>query len=258
MFPPVRALLRARYARTFQTERAANAWHGSFSSFAEASRAAPSRLPLGYDNQAGATIYDDLAPAVGAKDYPVLYWLSRIVTPSCRIFDLGGHIGLLYHSYRRYLPIERVQWVVYDVPAVVKAGAARARAKGTSELDFTDEFHHAGSADIILASGSLQYVETPFAEMLAGLSQKPNHVIVNKLPTQDHREIITLQNIGVAYCPYRIAARGTLIGSLAALGYELVDEWENPDPRTELPYNDEASPVTWRGYYYRLRRASAG
>lgn len=250
--PPVHGLLRARYARAFRTPLGLNAWLGTFGSFADAIAAAPPVLPVGYDNPGGATIYDDVVTQVGAKDYPVLYWLSRVLETGFTLMDFGGHTGMLYYAYHRYFPDGFVvHWMVYDVPAVVELGASRAHSLGNTRLSFTSDFDRAKEADVLLASGSLQYVETPFSEMLRGLDRMPRHLIVNKLPTQERREIITLQNIGVAYCAYRLVAHHQFTASLEAIGYTLVDEWINPEGRNRLPYNDNASPVTWRGYYFR-------
>jgi putative methyltransferase (TIGR04325 family) len=251
---PVRALLRARYARVFRTADGLNAWHGTFGSFAEAIAAAPRGLPVGYDNPGAATMYDDSVYHVGAKDYPVLYWLIRVLEPNWTLMDFGGHTGSLYSAYHRYLPDDSaLHWMVYDVPAVAELGASRAHSRGDTRLSFTSDFNRASESDVILASGSLQYVETPFSEMLRGLDRMPRHLIVNKLPTQEQREIITLQNIGVAYCAYRLVAHHEFTASIEAVGYTLVDAWINPEDRTRVPYNDNASPVTWRGYYFRRR-----
>lgn len=253
--PVVRPLLRRRYERHFRSDRGGNYWYGVYPTFAASAAAAPARVPLGYDQPATTALYDDYMHGVKLHDYPVLYWLRRALGPTSRVFDFGGHVGVLHYGYRPYLgPEHAPAWTVCDVPAVVEAGEKRARAAGESALTFTTRFADAdGAADVVLASGVLQYIETPFAELVAGLRTPPAHIIVNKLPTNAEREYITLQNIGVAYCPYRIAARADLPASLARIGYELVDTWENSDERrTEFPYSG-ASAITWVGHYFRLR-----
>jgi putative methyltransferase (TIGR04325 family) len=252
--PVVSTLMRRRYERAFRSADGLNLWYGVYRSFAAAAAAAPTRVPLGYDQATTVDLYDaEQFQRVGPQDYPVLYWLLRECGPSSRLFDFGGHVGVSYYAYRPYLaPDHMPDWTVCDVPAVVRGGAARAEARGASSLHFTTEFANADGRDVLLISGALQYIETPLAQMLSALAQRPRYVILNKLPTSD-RELITLQNIGVAYCPYRIAARQGLPTLLAAVGYEHVDEWEIPgERRTKLPYSN-TGPVTWVGACYRLR-----
>lgn len=252
-FGPIRRALERRYLRRFRTERGAGCWAGVFGSFAEAAAAAPRQLPLGYDQPAAATLYDDRPTRASAKDYPVLFWLQRILGPSSSVFDFGGHVGVSYYVYRQYLERDSpLDWTVCDVPAVVEAGEIRARARGESELRFTTRFEDCSGAHVLLASGSLQYVEPSLSTLLSGLPVRPRHVLINKLPTHSDREFVTLQSLGVAYCPYRISARDALPASLASLGYEEVDSWENPEARTRLPFHPEASPITWRGHYFRM------
>jgi putative methyltransferase (TIGR04325 family) len=252
--PVAGTMLRRRYEQAFRSADGLNLWYGVYPTFAAAVAAAPDRVPVGYDQPSTANLYDEARfQTVSAQDYPVLFWLERECRASSRLFDFGGHVGMLYHAYRRYLSPDRMpSWTVCDVPAVVREGAARAEAAGETSLRFTTSFGDADAADVLLVSGALQYIETPLVTMIGALETRPPCVLLNKLPTAA-REQITLQNIGVAYCPYRIAARGDLPGMLSDAGYEQVDEWENPgEHRTRLPYSD-AGPVTWVGACYRLR-----
>jgi putative methyltransferase (TIGR04325 family) len=252
--PIAGTLLRRRYERDFLTPRGQDCWYGVYPTFTAAAAAAPDRLPVGYDQTTAKNLYDSANyRRVLARDYPVLYWLQRVLGPGSRLFDFGGHVGVTFHAYRPYLaPDHMPDWTVCDVPAVVEEGAARAAAEGETALHFTTEFADASGADVLLVAGALQYIEPPLDTLVGALAEPPKYVILNKLPTTA-REHITLQNIGVAYCPYRIAARGSLPGLLAAVGYDQVDEWENPGEfRTSLPYSD-AGPVTWVGSVYRRR-----
>jgi putative methyltransferase (TIGR04325 family) len=252
---PVAAIvLRRRYEQAFRSADGHNLWYGVYPTFAAAVAAAPDRVPVGYDQPSTANMYDEARyQTVAAQDYPVLFWLARECRASSRLFDFGGHVGVLYYAYRRYLPPDRMpSWTVCDVPAVAQVGAERAEAQGETSLRFTTRFSDADAADVLLVSGALQYIETPLATMVGALEKRPPYVLLNKLPTAK-REHITLQNIGVAYCPYRIAARSDLPALLSDAGYEQVDEWENPgEHRTSLPYSD-AGPITWVGACYRLR-----
>lgn len=40
---------------------------------------------------------------------------------------------------------------------------------------------------------------------------------------------------------------------MADLGYELVDAWEDPVRRTEIPYVTEPLAIPYSGFYFRLQ-----
>jgi putative methyltransferase (TIGR04325 family) len=253
--PVVRAVRRRRYDALFARSTGGGAFRGAFSSFAEAARSAPGAAPLGYDVQAAGEMYRDRMDRVFPSDYPVLFWFRDILRTSpalAQVMDLGGHVGITYYAYRRYLAFPAgLHWTVCDVPAVTAAGEALAREEGVDALRFVTSLPPTASPDVLLASGSLQYIEPPLPDMLRSLSRPPRHLLVNKLPTHAHREFVTLQNIGITYCPYRISRRDALPAALAPLGYRLVDTWENPDLQCHVPFEADAGPVTYAGYYFR-------
>ena len=250
---PIRALRRYRFDRRF-VRHGDGFCRGVFESFAAAVATAPAARPVGYDHGDAAGMYRDRMSRVYAMDYPVLFWLTRLYpTGMSRLFDYGGHVGVCHYAWRRHLescPIAR--WTVLDLPTVVQEGAALARTRGERSLEFTSEFATASGADVLLANGSLQYVEDSFARLVSTLASPPRHVIVNKLPTHAGRAFVTLQHIGVAYCPYRIHQVEDVPRSMAAIGYREVDRWENPDLSCRLPFHPEAHPITYRGYCFEL------
>lgn len=251
-FAPVRALLQRRYERRFRTVRGAGALCGAYGSFAEAARAAPAGAALGYDHVETGALYRDLMDDIRPKDYPALFWLREALVGATTVFDIGGHVGLAYYTFRRYVPYPPgLRWVVCDVPAVTEEGSALALARGEAGLAFTTDPAHASGADVLLAAGSLQYIDRPLAVLLAEMANPPRHVIVNQMPTHRGREFVTLQNIGVAFCPYRIAGEDALPEALGNMGYELVARWDDPSRRTTLPYHPELSPIAYSGYYLR-------
>ena len=249
-------LLRWRYKRAFfRMKPGTDGWFGEYESFDAAMAAVPKGASVGYDVAPATELYDDLTERIVDSDYPVLFWLTRIMDGSSHLVDLGGHVGIKFYAYRPYLAVLPHRWTVCDVPAVVEAGAKRAGARGEDRLQFTADFADASGADIVLTQGTLQYIETPFAEMIAALAEKPRHVLLNRVPTAPEAEFITLQNIGFTYCPYRIAREGDIARSLLPLGYELVDTWVNGgEARTTLPFS-RASRVRWMGHYLRLRES---
>lgn len=258
--PGVRQLLRRRFARRFEGPHGAGACRGVHASFAGAAAAAPSAGALGYDHAAAAELYEDLLGEVRPKDYPVLFWLRDAIDGATRLFDYGGHVGLAYYAYRTRLALPpALVWTVCDVPSVAARGEQLAASRGVAgSLRFTGAFGDADGADVLLAAGSLQYIETPLDTLLSTLAAPPTHLLVNQTPTTTGAEFWTVQHIGVAYCPYRIANRDALPTALAARGYELVDRWHDPSRTFRLPYEPAVGPIEYTGYYLRRRRSAAG
>jgi putative methyltransferase (TIGR04325 family) len=228
--PGILAIRRRLYERSFARRQRVNMYRGVFDSFGAAARSAPPTKPLGYDNPAAAEMYDEVnAPTL--RDYPALFWLQRAVAAGQRaIFDLGGHVGIKYYAFRdRLAPSEPLRWQVCDVPAVVARGAQLAAAREAAEqLRFTSEWRDIAGADVVFASGSVQYLETPIGTMLAASAARPSYVIINNAALHPSRSFFTLNSIGVAFCPYRVQSEPELSAEIEALGYRRVDRWETP------------------------------
>lgn len=254
--PFIRPLLERRYEKHFATS-GLGCFRGVYESFEEANRTAPKTKPLGFDNPAYARTFEPRLSQVYSFDYPVLFWLRSILAPKSTIFDFGGHRGTLFYSYAKYLeyPAE-FRWIVCDLPEIVAAGKKLAAQRGKHELSFTTDFREACRANIFLAAGSLQYVEKPrLNEMLAELSVRPSHLLINKVPLYEGKEYVTLQNGGVAFHPQYVFNRGQFLQPLFRLGYELVDTWDVPSHAGQIPYHPEVS-FRWHSGLY-LRQTSS-
>ncbi|MET0795518.1 MAG: methyltransferase, TIGR04325 family [Polyangiaceae bacterium] len=237
------------YNRRF--ERWPGSYRGIFQSFAEARASAPNDK-LGFDHAEHAHLYDFRIGKAFPSDYPVLFWLARLLPELNSVFDWGGHIGVSYYTYAKYLELpERLRWRVGDVPQIIKAGAELARSRGAGALSFTTELADADGFDFLLANGSLQYVETPFSDSLRAMSQRPRHVLINKLPVYSGPAFVTLENTVHSYNAYGIGNRAAFIDSIVSQGYELVDEWESPDVSCHIPLHRERSIRAYPGFYFR-------
>ncbi|GAA0717930.1 methyltransferase, TIGR04325 family [Dokdonella soli] len=253
--PGIRHVLEALYERRFThgAPTTGNWYRGVFSSFAEVQASAPTTRPLGYDNQHAAALYRERARRVYISDYPVMLWLARLFeSGNTSVFDIGGHIGIAYYAYQRYVRYpDAIRWRVLDVPAVIAAGAAWAHEHDVCRrLEFTERPADADGCDILFASGSLQYLDYTLADLLGSLAQPPRHLLVNLMPIHMNESFFTLQNMGAAYCPYRIMAEREFIDGLKALGYTQQDRWENPDRRCEIAYRPAHSLDRYFGFYF--------
>jgi putative methyltransferase (TIGR04325 family) len=255
-FGPVRAYRVARFERAFARSTVTALHRGVYRSFAEAIADAPRTMPSSYDNEASAAMYRERLSRVYPSDYPVLFWMTSIWTDVRRVFDFGGHVGIAFYAYAKYLryPID-LRWTVLDVPSVIEQGQRLAAQRREHRLSFTRDLESAEGADVFLSAGSLQYIEEPLHSIISRIRRRPRHVIVNRTPIYDGESFVTLQNNGTAICPYNVFNYQAFVGSMDRLGYELVDRWENCDPGVScwVAFRPEKSVSQYTGMYLRLR-----
>ncbi|MEO6169964.1 MAG: TIGR04325 family methyltransferase [Lysobacter sp.] len=253
--PGIRELAKPLYRRMFSNNREGNAYLGVYPSFQSAMDAAPRDLPTSYDHDLAGQLYRDRLQRVTVSDYPVIYWLQQLVAGGGRrVFDLGGHVGVTYYSFRRYLEYPGdLQWLVHDTPSVVTAGREWASQNDPwRQLAFADTVDAASDRDVLIACGSLQYLDYSLPELLGRIADPPPHVLVNTTPMHPDRSYFTLQNIGSAICPYRITAVPEFIDDMAALGYKVIDRWESFERHLRLPFEPGHSIDRYYGFYLRL------
>jgi len=249
--PPLRQLLRRRYEQRFPT--LGHAFHGVYESFEAAAAAVPPSRPGSYDNEASAGMYVGWHE-VTDHDYPALYWLSDAVRDlgAARVVDLGGSTGIKFRAFGPVLGLsEAARWLVVDVDAVAALGRRLAIEEGIADrLAFTSEWRDASGCDVLLASGSLQYLPRSLGELLAELDATPGRVVVNTTPIHETRSFFTLNSIGTAVCPYRVTARDELIEQVCGAGYVLRDSWRNPAKELRLPYAPALSLAHYSGFCF--------
>ena len=246
-------LFRAIQSRVLDRLQPINANRGVFSSFAEAEQSAPRTKPLGYEDAASADWYLQKLTGVQLEDYPAVYWLREAFVDGRSLLEIGGHIGVAYYGFSRILRYPPgLRWTIFDVPSIVAAGRALADERQRVDVHFIADLGEAPPADILLAAGALQYLEhTTLVPVLKRLPRLPRHVIVNVTPVYDGPSFVTLQNIGSAYCPYRVFNRAEFIGALENLGYQLVDSWAKPRS-FRVRGRPERAFEGYSGFYFKL------
>src|ERR1700733_1930234 len=106
-------------------------FHGVFDSYDAAVRAIPEGVRVGHDHADMVRMYMHTLERGRPSDYPVLFWLSRILTECTSVFDYGGHVGMSYYRFSRYLTYPKdLQWRICDMPKITKAGEEIARERG--------------------------------------------------------------------------------------------------------------------------------
>jgi putative methyltransferase (TIGR04325 family) len=212
---------------------------GVYPTYAAARAAVPASRRVGYDNPETSNMYPFLLELSRISDYAALFYLSRLVQPGYRIFDFGGNTGVLFYNYqRRWTMPPGVQWIVCDLPLVIEAGREFAKTRPSEGLSFTSNFEDAAGADLLITSGTLQYVPETLAELVAELDDaKPGHVLVNRTAMWDRETFFTLQSLGPVVCPYRVQNRKEFVAGMEAQGYFVKDTWECPECKINVRWH---------------------
>lgn len=255
--PIISHLLAWDYARDF-AKRPMNRFRGVYRTFAEAERSIPADQRVGYDHVELVTMYRHRMEKACQSDYGALYWLRGIVAPDTFIFDFGGHVGVSYYGWKRYIGYPPgMRWLVYDVPTIVRGGIELAGERESAGLAFTSVLADGRDCNVFLAAGSLQYVDTSLPAILAATGCRPKHLIVNKVPLYDGETFVTVQSTGRAFHPYRIFNRDEFVGGITALGYRAVDDWVNREQHCEIPFARGRDIDAYSGYYFVLSDSSS-
>ena len=252
--PVLEWLARPLYLKYFGRPYNGNAYYGLYRNHGEAEAAAPATMLHTYDQPAASGKYQAEFQEIRASDYPTVYWLSRLFKEGqSKVFDLGGHLGQAYYGFSRYLQYpDALDWQVQDVPAVIEAGRQRALQHDPEKrLGFTTDFRDAEGCDVLITTGALQYLEASLPEMLQLLAIKPTHVVVNMVPMHPELNYFTLQNMGIAICPYRVMCVTDFVSEMIDLGYEQVDHWELPDRHIQVPFEPSSTIDCYHGFYFR-------
>jgi putative methyltransferase (TIGR04325 family) len=230
---------------------------GVYDDFRQAEAAAPSGKKIGHDHADLARQYQkNLDLRLESFDYPILFHFDRIVDGCRTVFDFGGNVGVHYLRYRRYLKLENVKWIVLDLPEITNAG--REICAELPNISFISDITdlREPQIDILLASGSIQYLASPdlLLRKMIDNGTRPAHVLINRLPLYDGPQFVTLQNGGLAYYPQYVFNREKYINSIEDLDYELIDTWPDAADSCIVPFHPNRSVRAYTGLYFRRDR----
>jgi len=252
--PLTRYVMRLAYEQHFaRASGTRRLFRGVYRTFEEAERDAPATKPVHYDDSGYQ--YGEQHRVVQSSDYPVIFWLSRAFEQCASLIDFGGNVGISFYAFQKYFPYPAgLRWLVYDLPEVAESGLRIHKAEGSpAALSFTSTIAAGRGFEIVLASGSLQYIPEQLPELLEKMGSKPKHLLLNRLPVCEGDTFVTLQSTGTAFSPYRISNRTQFVEQISRLGYDLEDSWNNPDLNLLIPGEPAHSLTAFSGMYWKLR-----
>jgi putative methyltransferase (TIGR04325 family) len=227
-------------------------FQGLYADYAQAFAAAARKGLAGYDHDNVAPVSFEAMCRVEAWDYPVLFWLGRLLADGGNVLDAGGHMGTKYRGFAPYLKFsDAVTWTVYDLPAIVRAGRARATADGLDALSFVDHIADAPVPTVFLASGLLQYLDRPIEDLLGAIESPPQWLLFNKVAFHARGPAVTLERIGNAFVPYQMREPQSFVDGIERLGYRLADSWRIAELSHTISTHPEIGPSENRGFVYR-------
>lgn len=226
----------------------------AFDSVPEATSYASGYIAAGHDHVQNAMLHLSLAKAARPSDYPILFYLDRIITGPTSLFDLGGNVGNLFYCYDKYLHFDSdLLWTVYDLPEMLELGRELASNRTEQRIRFTDQLEELGKANIMLASGSLHFFEFHLPDLLRVLPKKPKHLLINRSPVTDSKPVATVHDGTVYLVACQQIAREKLVRGLQELNYELLDSWPVLELSHPIPFYPEYSLPSYSGMYLKLR-----
>lgn len=229
---------------------------GVYSTYNQAEAAMPSETLHGFDHEIVADYFAETHIIFNPSDYAVLFWLSGLLPSAQPLFDFGGGVGQAFYVYQSFLNLpDHMRWIVCDVEALAKRGRRLADERQANGLDFTTDFAACNGAAIMLTTGVLQYVEADLPELLAGLSDPPEHVLINRVPMYDGESYYTIQHAHHSYAPYKVSNLHAFIRNMESTGYEKVDEWYLPRS-LRIPFHPAQFVPCYHGFYFRKKHHS--
>jgi putative methyltransferase (TIGR04325 family) len=253
--PLARRLVDRRYYAHFLSEKGYASFYGVFDSFSQVRKKVPASK--GYNNRKLADEYVTVRMhRIFPYDYPFIHWLySAFSQGAASVFDIGGSVGVHYHAYKKFVDYPAgLAWQVCETPEIVEVGREIVARLNVSNLSFTESLTPGDvKASIWISAGALQYIENgQLHRLIRDCQNRPQHIILNKLPVYDGEDFVVAQNIGEGcYSPCNVYNRRRLIEEMEQLGYQLIDTWDVLERALYLPGHPEKSFNCFTGMYFR-------
>ena len=250
-----RSLPGAAIARSIERTSRARRFSGALETRAAAQESVIRRAGKGYDDEAISDVSFDLICRRTAWDYPIMFWLQRLLPNADALIDAGGNLGTKYIAFHDLIDLRPIRWRVFGLPAIVNA-ARRHQSKGTLplEIKFYTDVNTLPAANILLCSGLLQYKDVAFPEFVAALPARPDHILLNKAALRDGPELYTIEKIGEGCVTYRIRDRRIFGVQIDSMGNKILDSWNITDLGNVISTHPWLGRSESRGYMLSCRK----
>lgn len=240
-------------ARYFYDPRKANRYRGVYATYEAAEAALPKGKLHGFQDPSVPEYFEKKLLGFNSSDYPVLFWLRRMLRPGGAVFDFGGGLGQCFYSYRELmaLPPDTI-WIVCDVDSLLERGRKLALERKVENLFFTADREKANGASFFLTNGTVQYIPENLWEILGKLEKLPAHLVINRVPIYDGKPYYTIQSTAHSFLPYRVFNMQEYSEKLEKLGYELVGQWSLPRS-LHVQFHPGLFVPNYRGLYFHLK-----
>lgn len=231
-------------------------FRGVYENFVQAEASVRTKRKVGYNHIELAREYQkQFNIRLSSYDFPMLFYLDRILEERDTILDFGGNVGTHFLRYRKYLNLDKVQWIVCDMPKITQIGEEI--CGGIKNLTFVNSIAAVKNAtvDIFIASDSVQYIDVQSPDLLLKLLIEreiwPKHILIDHLPLYEGPRYVTLQNGGLVCYPQYVFNRKEFIKAIADCGYEIIDIWDDTANSCIVPFHPEKSIQNYKGLYFK-------
>lgn len=217
----------------------------------------PPEKQAGYDDTGIADVSFKQMCERQSWDYPLLFWMQRLLPETGVVLDAGGHLGTKYIAFSDLLDLSRTDWVVYDLPGIIAAARTK-QAAGTlpSAISFGDDITALPHTDLLIASGLLQYLDISFSDFVAQLARPPKYILLNKVAVRSGPSLFTIERIGAGRVPYQIRAVDDWEQEITSLGYRIDDSWSIPSLSHQIATHPWLGRSESRGYLLVRRKGT--
>lgn len=170
------------------------------------------------------------------------------------VVDFGGALGSSYFQCRDFLqPVKEFHWSVVDQPAQVACGQANFASEHLRFFSSVEDCLSVCRPNVLLLSGVLPYLPTPYALLKQLLQHRISHVIIDRTAfLQSDRERLTVQHVPSTIYPASYPAwffsESQFQAAFTTAGYRLVADFPGADD-----LSPEGEKAVYKGFIYEWR-----
>lgn len=132
--------------------------------------------------------------------YPLLaalLWVAAKNEGKLNVIDFGGSLGSTYFQNKRFLDsLKEVQWNIVEQANYVKCGQELIQDKTLKFYHTIEEVISKFKTDILVISGTIQYIEDPYSLIQRLIPCNMPYIIVDNTPFNfENRDRLTVQKV---------------------------------------------------------------